>query len=127
MHGPAYGAGKAAVDKMAHDMAVDFKPHNVAVISLWMGLLKTERTQAMFKGVPDQYQAFAAAAESPEFSGRVIDALARDPELMSRSGQVLIGAEIGAELGVTDVDGSRPRSHRETLGDPPTYNPAIVR
>ncbi|GAA4102402.1 hypothetical protein GCM10022414_30210 [Zhongshania borealis] len=26
MHGPAYGAGKAAVDKMAHDMAVGFRP-----------------------------------------------------------------------------------------------------
>ena len=46
MHGPAYGAGKAGVDKMAHDMAVDFKPHNVAVVSIWMGLLKSERTKA---------------------------------------------------------------------------------
>nr|MBP6682767.1 SDR family NAD(P)-dependent oxidoreductase [Halioglobus sp.] len=39
MHGPAYGAGKAGIDKMAHDMAVDFRPHRVAVIALWMGLL----------------------------------------------------------------------------------------
>ena len=47
MHGPAYGAGKAASDKMAHDMAVDFRPYDVAVISLWMGLLLTERTRAV--------------------------------------------------------------------------------
>lgn len=65
MHGPAYGAGKAAVDKMAHDMAVDFQPYGVAAISLWMGLLKTERNRALFEGVPDQYKAFAAGAESP--------------------------------------------------------------
>ena len=39
MHGPAYGAGKAAVDKMSHDMAHDFKPHGVAVVSIWLGLL----------------------------------------------------------------------------------------
>jgi NAD(P)-dependent dehydrogenase (short-subunit alcohol dehydrogenase family) len=127
MHGPAYGAGKAAVDKMAHDMAVDLKPYGVAVISLWMGLLRTERNRALFEGVPDRYKAFAAGAESPEFSGRVIDALARDPRLMERSGQVLIGAEIGAELGVVDVDGRTPASHREKLGDPPTFNPAVVK
>lgn len=126
MHGPAYGAGKAAVDKMAHDMAVDFRPHNVAVISLWMGLLKTERTKALFEGAPDRYKSFAAAAESPEFTGRLIDALTRDPHLMKRSGQVLIGAELGEELNVRDVDGTSPRSHRETLGAPPTFNKAIV-
>ncbi|WP_433142846.1 SDR family NAD(P)-dependent oxidoreductase [Actinomadura nitritigenes] len=126
MHGPAYGAGKAAVDKMAHDMAVDFRPYNVAVVSLWMGLLKTERNRALFDGVPDKYASFAAGAESPEFSGRVIDALARSPEPMKWTGRVLIGAEIGAELGVTDVDGSRPRSHRAMLGDPPEFNPAVV-
>ncbi|HLV75907.1 NAD(P)-dependent dehydrogenase (short-subunit alcohol dehydrogenase family) [Actinomadura hallensis] len=126
MHGPAYGAGKAAVDKMAHDMAVDFRPYNVAVVSIWMGLLKTERTEALFKGAPDRYASFAANAESPEFTGRLIDALARDPNLMDRSGQVLIGAELGEELGVLDIDGTRPHSHRETLGPPPTYNKAIV-
>ncbi|MEU8802593.1 SDR family NAD(P)-dependent oxidoreductase [Spirillospora sp. NPDC048819] len=126
MHGPAYGAGKAAVDKMAHDMAVDLKPYNVAVISLWMGLLKTERTKALFEGAPDRYKSFAAGAESPEFTGRLIDALARDPKLMERSGQVLIGAELGEELGVLDVDGTRPHSHRETLGAPPTFNKAII-
>ncbi len=105
MHGPAYGAGKAAVDKMAHDMAVDFKPYDVAAVSLWMGLLKTERNRALFEGVPERYQSFAAGAETPEFSGRVIDALARHPDRMRWTGQVLIGAELGAELGVTDLDG----------------------
>ena len=126
MHGPAYGAGKAAVDKMAHDMAVDFKPYNVAVVSLWMGILRTERTKARFEGAPDRYKSFAAGAESPEFSGRLIDALARDPELMKRSGQVLIGAELGVELNVLDTDGTRPQSHREALGAPPTFNKAVI-
>lgn len=126
MHGPAYGAGKAAVDKMAHDMAVDFKPFGVAVVSLWMGLLKTERIAARFEGVPDQYKSFAAAAESPEFSGRVIDALARHPDRMRWTGQVVIGAELGEELGVTDVDGGRPLSHRGKLGDPPSFSDAVV-
>ncbi|MFC9790668.1 SDR family NAD(P)-dependent oxidoreductase [Rhodococcus sp. NPDC127528] len=126
MHGPAYGAGKAAVDKMAHDMAVDFRPYNVAVVSLWMGLLKTERTMAAFAADPAAYDGLAATAESPEFTGRVIDALARDPELMNRSGRVLIGAEVGEELGVVDVDGNRPPSHRPFLGNPPVFSETVV-
>ncbi len=126
MHGPAYGAGKAAVDKMAHDMAVDFRPWNVAVVSVWMGLLKTERTLAGFAADPGAYEGLAATAESPEFTGRVIDALARDPEVMKRSGQVLIGAEIAQELGVVDTEGQRPPSHRPFLGDPPVFSDAVI-
>ena len=126
MHGPAYGAGKAAVDKMAHDMAVDFRQHGVAVVSLWMGLLKTERTAAAFAAHPETYAGLAATAESVEFPGRVIDALHRDPGRMARSGRVLIGAELAQELGVTDVDGNRPPSHRAFLGDPPTFSDAVV-
>ena len=39
--GPAYGAHKAGVDKMAADMAVDFRNagSNVAAVSIWMGAL----------------------------------------------------------------------------------------
>ena len=126
MHGPAYGAGKAAVDKMAHDMAVDFQPYKVAVISLWMGLLKTERSQAVFDADPELYRDMEATAESPEFPGRVIDALARDPELMQRSGKVWVGAELALEYGVVDIDGKQPPSHRPMLGDVTTFSDAVI-
>ena len=126
MHGPAYGAGKAATDKMAHDMAHDFRPHNVAVVSLWMGLLLTERTRAVFEAQPELYADMAATAETPEFSGWVIDALARDPGLMEKSGQVWIGAELAEEYGVTETDGSRPPSHRAFFGDVTKLGDAVV-
>ncbi|MDG2046275.1 MAG: SDR family NAD(P)-dependent oxidoreductase [Halioglobus sp.] len=126
MHGPAYGAGKAAVDKMAHDMAIDFRPHNVAVISIWMGLLLTERTQRVFDAEPEKYADLVATAETPEFTGRVIDGLAKDPNLMSKSGKVLIGAELAQEYGLADVNGRSPPSHRAFFGGPTTYGKAIV-
>ncbi len=126
MHGPAYGAGKAAVDKMAHDMAVDFRPHSVAVVSIWMGLLLTERTSRVFEAEPDMYADLAATAETPQYTGRVIDALYRDPLLMDRSGKVWIGAELGAEYGVTDINGRQPPSHREFFGDTTTFGDAVV-
>jgi NAD(P)-dependent dehydrogenase (short-subunit alcohol dehydrogenase family) len=126
MHGPAYGAGKAAVDKMSHDMAVDFKPYNVAVVSIWMGLLMTERTRRVFEAEPEKYAELAATTESPEFTGRVIDALARDPALMERSGKVWIGAELAQEYGIEDLDGRQPPSHRAFFGEPTSYGDAVV-
>ncbi|MEH6552065.1 MAG: SDR family NAD(P)-dependent oxidoreductase [Pseudomonadales bacterium] len=126
MHGPAYGAGKAAVDKMAHDMAIDFEPHDVCVVSIWMGLLLTERTQRVFDAQPELYAHMAETAETPEFSGLLIDALSRDPQRMARSGLVLVGAELGAEYGVVDVNGKQPPSHRSMLGDVTEFNPAVI-
>ncbi|GAA2372035.1 putative oxidoreductase [Gordonia sihwensis NBRC 108236] len=126
MHGPAYGSGKAAVDKMAHDMAVDFKPFDVAVVSLWMGLLKTEVNMAAFSARPDLYDGLVATAESVEFPGRVIDALSRDRDRMKYSGRVLVAAELAQEYGITDVDGSTPPSHRPFLGDPPEFSSAVI-
>src|ERR1700758_1225694 len=49
MHGPAYGAQKAGVDKFAADMAVDLKSHGVTCVSLWLGPQITERTAAAMK------------------------------------------------------------------------------
>jgi NAD(P)-dependent dehydrogenase (short-subunit alcohol dehydrogenase family) len=126
MHGPAYGAGKAAVDKMSHDMAIDFRPYNVAVVSIWMGLLLTERTLRVFNEAPEKYADIAATAETPEFTGRVIDALARDPALMDKSGKVWIGAELGQAYGVADTNGRTPPSHRAFFGEPTTFGDAVV-
>ncbi|CBL46294.1 Short-chain dehydrogenase/reductase SDR [gamma proteobacterium HdN1] len=126
MHGPAYGAQKAGSDKMVWDMAHDLKPFKVAAISIWMGVLRTERLAAVMAADPEQYAAFFQMAETPQFTGLVIDALYNDPSLMERSGQALIGAEIGLTLGVKDIDGKQPHSHRDMLGGPVPFHPAVV-
>jgi NAD(P)-dependent dehydrogenase (short-subunit alcohol dehydrogenase family) len=126
MHGPAYGAGKAATDKMSHDMAYDFRPDNVAVVSLWPGLVKTERTLAVCAAEPDKYRDFLAMAETPEFEGRVIAALYSDPRRMDRSGQVFYTAELALEYGVQDIGGAQPPSHRPFLGDPTIFSAAVI-
>ena len=126
MHGPAYGAVKAGVDKMAHDMALDFRPFGVAVVSLWMGLLRTERTAPLFANAPARYAELMATSESAEFPGRVIAALAAHPDRLRYTGQVHVAAELASELGVLDVDGASPASHRARLGNPPNYSDAVV-
>jgi NAD(P)-dependent dehydrogenase (short-subunit alcohol dehydrogenase family) len=127
MHGPAYGMGKAGVDKMAMDMAVDFASFDVASISLWLGLVRTERNAALFDTPNSPYAHLAKGAESPALVGEVVAALHADPRRMERSGKVLITAELAAEYGLREADGSQPPSHRAMLGDPPVRNEAKVR
>jgi NAD(P)-dependent dehydrogenase (short-subunit alcohol dehydrogenase family) len=130
MHGPAYGAGKAGVDKMAMDMAVDLRDHDVASVSLWLGFVRTERNEPLFQhpdAMKGPYGKFLANAETPEFIGRVIDALHRDPKRMERSGRVLIVAELAEEYGISEADGRQPKSNRDVLGAPPEPSPVVVR
>jgi NAD(P)-dependent dehydrogenase (short-subunit alcohol dehydrogenase family) len=126
MHGPAYGAQKSGLDKMAHDMAFDFKPFNVAAVSIWMGMLRTERTERVIAAEPDKYTALAAMMETPQLTGLVIDALYNDPNLLAKSGQTLVGAEEAQHYGVQDINGSQPPSHRPMLGDPVIWSAAVV-
>jgi NAD(P)-dependent dehydrogenase (short-subunit alcohol dehydrogenase family) len=126
MHGPAYGAQKVGVDKFAADMAVDLAPYGVAAISLWLGPQLTERTAAAGRSRPQQYEAFLRQGETPQFNGRIIHALARDPDLMSLSGQTLISAEVASRYGITEAGGRAPPSYREMLGAPRVPHPAKV-
>ena len=97
-----YGIAKAATDKMAADMAHELRPHGVTVVSLYPGLVRTEAVLAA--GVFDLRN-----SESPEYTGRAVAALATDPNLARRSGQVLVVAALAREYDFADIDGSRPR------------------
>ncbi|MCW6534755.1 SDR family NAD(P)-dependent oxidoreductase [Sphingomonas lycopersici] len=125
MHGPAYGAQKAGIDKFAHDMEHDLRDTGVRTFSIWMGPLVTERSAIARETNPEQYEGFIETAENPEFTGHIIYALATDPKGAALSGRTLIGAEVARDLGVTDRGKERP-SYREMLGSPPEPNPAAV-
>jgi NAD(P)-dependent dehydrogenase (short-subunit alcohol dehydrogenase family) len=127
MHGPAYGAQKAGVDKMAADMAVDFRDTGVATVSIWMGILLTERFRGAFTGHPDALAATAKHAETPQFTGYLVDALYHDPDLAELSGHTVIGAELAQRYGITDEDGRQPPSHRDVMGAPREPSSVIVR
>ena len=127
MHGPAYGAQKAGVDKMAADMAVDFRGTGVSTVSIWMGILLTERMRAALHGKPGALAAFAEHAETPQFTSRLIDALYRDPDIPALSGHTVIGAEMADRYGITDDGGRRPPSHRDALGSPREPSGVVVR
>jgi hypothetical protein len=126
-HGPAYGAQKAGADKMAADMAKELRPHHVAAVSIWMGGLDTERLRAHIATLPPEARP-TAKRESPQFTGRVISVLYVADDLMHYSGRALIGAELGAQLGITDIDGSAPVSLRYKMGGAtgPALQPSVT-
>jgi NAD(P)-dependent dehydrogenase (short-subunit alcohol dehydrogenase family) len=126
MHGPAYGAGKAAIDKMAADMAVDLRKQNVAALSLWAALTLTERSQVAMRDHPGEYDAYLAHAASPEFIGRLLDVMMKDAKLLERSGRTYYAAELAVEYGVNDIDGRQPGSDRAMLGEPAQASPAAI-
>jgi NAD(P)-dependent dehydrogenase (short-subunit alcohol dehydrogenase family) len=118
-----FGTCKSATDRMARDMAIELKPHKVASLSLWQGFTYTERAQENLKTVPGMAsQLNSAVGSSVEFPGRVIAALAKDPNVLKRSGGTFINAELAQEYGITDVDGRVIPSLREQRGSP-IWNP----
>ena len=125
MHGPAYGAQKAGLDKFAHDMEFDLRDTGVRIASIWMGPLITERSKIAAETNPEQYEGFIETAENPEFTGHIVHALATNPKGAALSGRTLIAAEVAKDLGVDDRGNDRP-SYREMLGSPNEPNPAAV-
>lgn len=104
----AYGVGKAGVDRFSRDAAKELRPHGVAVVSLYPGIVKTERVLADVDGVGFDL----SNSESPVFSGRAVAALAADDRVLGRSGKVLVVAELASEYGFTDEGGHVPTSLR---------------
>jgi NAD(P)-dependent dehydrogenase (short-subunit alcohol dehydrogenase family) len=119
--GPAYGAHKAGLDKMAWDMGVDFADAgaNVAAVSVWMGALATERLLVIMEQMPDRFGHLEGTLEPPDYTGHVAHAIWSDPEFMRHNGRTLIGAEIGREYGITDGKGRFPPSVRLGTGASP--------
>lgn len=99
----AYGVSKAATDKMTADMAVELQPHDVTVVSLYPGMVRTEKIMEA-AAVLD-----LSNSESPEFIGRAVAALAADSDVKRHTGSVVVAARLAEEYGFTDIDGQSPR------------------
>jgi NAD(P)-dependent dehydrogenase (short-subunit alcohol dehydrogenase family) len=120
-YGVVFGTCKSAVDRMARDMAIELQPHNVASLSMWLGLTFTERAERNLNRNPAmkaQIVTNPSIGSSVEFPGRVIAAMAKDAQIMRRSGGTFIAAELARDYAVTDVDGKSPPSLREQRGSP---------
>jgi len=116
-HNVVYGVGKAAVDKMTADMAVELEGTGVTAVSLWPGLVRNEMLDAaavrdgdqVYIELPGEGRFDLTGAESPRFLGRAVVALAGDPGLAARAGRPFTSSSLAVELGFTDIDGRVPQ------------------
>jgi NAD(P)-dependent dehydrogenase (short-subunit alcohol dehydrogenase family) len=99
----AYGVGKCALDRLTADAAHELDRHGVSVVSIWPGLVLTERLQGVEVPGLD-----LSRAESPRFTGRAVAALAADAEVGRWSGRAVSARELADVYEFTDVDGSLP-------------------
>lgn len=104
-----FGVQKSGVDRMARDMAHELKPLGISAVSIWPGYVKSEKLAAQPDRVPAALaKLIAERGETPVFVGRAVAALAADPDVIARTGRILLASELATEYGFTDVDGKIP-------------------
>ena len=105
---------KLALKGLALNMAAELKPHGVAALAVTPGFLRSEAmlerrhvTEATWREAGKKDPNFLES-ESPLFVGRAVASLARDPNVLERTGQLYGSWELAREYRFTDVDGRRP-------------------
>jgi NAD(P)-dependent dehydrogenase (short-subunit alcohol dehydrogenase family) len=100
----SYGAGKAGLDRLTADMAVELEPRGVAAVSLYPGSVATEfvRSVAESRGMD------VSDAQTPLFVGRAVVALLASGRALSRTGTIQWVEDLAEEFDVVDESGRRP-------------------
>lgn len=100
----AYGASRAAINRMAADMGAELVAHGVVVVGLAPGYVVTE----MLRGKrPPGW--ILPSLETPYFVGKAVVALATDVDVARYSGQVVRTRVLAREYGFSDINGHMPR------------------
>ena len=105
---------KLALKGLALNMATELRSHGVAAVAITPGFLRSESmleglgvTEGNWRDAGKKDKNFLES-ESPLFLGRAVAALAQDPNVLNRSGQLLSSWELSRKYKFTDYDGRRP-------------------
>jgi NAD(P)-dependent dehydrogenase (short-subunit alcohol dehydrogenase family) len=105
---------KLALKGLALNMAAELRPHGVAAVAITPGFLRSETMLERFGVTEETWREGGKKdrnfleSESPLFVGRAVVALAGDPAILERSGQLFSSWELGREYRFTGADGRRP-------------------
>jgi dehydrogenase/reductase SDR family member 1 len=94
---PAYSLAKSGTDRLTFDMAAQLREFNVAVVSLYPGLVRTENIMVNAEWFDMTH------SQSPLFTGRAVAALAADPNIMEKTGKSFSVADLAREYEFEDV------------------------
>ncbi|WP_435994653.1 SDR family NAD(P)-dependent oxidoreductase [Rossellomorea sp. LjRoot5] len=102
-----YDLAKNALIRMAYGLSEELKKDGIAVMAVSPGFMRTELV-LKHMGVDEENWKESEdlkVSETPYYVGRAITALAKDPEVMRKTGQVLKAGDLAKEYEFTDVDG----------------------
>ncbi len=100
----SYGTGKAGLDRLTADMAIELEPKGVAAVVLYPGAVATEFTIEAAK----TQNMDLSNAQSTTFVGRNAVALLCCENLMERSGKIAWVEDLADEFDINEDDGTRP-------------------
>jgi NAD(P)-dependent dehydrogenase (short-subunit alcohol dehydrogenase family) len=98
-----FDAAKAATNRLAFALAQDLGPRGVTALGLSPGVVATERAADLGRD--------GDGAETPLYAGRALAALAADPAVSERAGQIWHVGDLARHYGFTDADGMQPARH----------------
>ncbi|MEM7094537.1 MAG: SDR family NAD(P)-dependent oxidoreductase [Actinomycetota bacterium] len=103
----SYGAGKAGLDRLTADMAIELEPKGVAAITLYPGSVATEFILAARGEAPE--------AQTPLLVGRSVAALVQSGDVMNRSGSIQWVEDLVDEFDLYDEHGNRPPGYSRRI------------
>jgi dehydrogenase/reductase SDR family member 1 len=98
----SYGAGKAGLNRLSADMAIELEPKGIACVALYPGTVATE----FIKSWAEKRGSNMAEAQTTLLVGRTIATLATAPDLMARSGSIQWVEDVSREFDVRDEFGN---------------------
>jgi dehydrogenase/reductase SDR family member 1 len=100
----SYGAGKAGLDRLTADMAIELKPKGVAAVVLYPGSVATEFIQDAAK----YREMDLSTSQTPLLVGRAAARLLTAPDLMERTGSIQWVEDLIEEFDLVDEHGRKP-------------------
>lgn len=109
-----YDFAKASAIRLAYALAAELAGRGVTALAVTPGFLRSEAMLARFGVTEDNWREGVRAdphfiaSETPCFVGRAVAALAADPHVGKKAGQVLASWTLAREYGFKDIDGRTP-------------------
>jgi NAD(P)-dependent dehydrogenase (short-subunit alcohol dehydrogenase family) len=97
--------GHECLNRLVNGMSKQTKKAGIAVVGLNPGFMRTEGVLQYMSTEERKRQFRFDLSESPEYIGRAAAALAADPDVMRKNGQLLWACDLAKEYGFTDIDG----------------------